>query len=354
MNALGANARYVTNTATNVANVAKNTSASMMNRIRGFFGKTRNNFTAAVSGDQTSKTWLIGVFGMVVLFFVILVLYNETIGTYISDGFRRVKELIHGGTDIKVDIDPGVTGTPVVSVDVTKQIEETPKPAETQDSKLTASLLPEPVTVPTTQDEPPKDSIDVRPEDRPAGMPGAVTTSLGSSILTTSASGSLGSTSTSESGSGEVFNVSPNIFTFNDAAAVCAAAGAELATYEQVKEAYDKGADWCNYGWIKGQMAVYPTQKSTYEKLQKGAPEWRNACGLPGVNGGYFDNPELRFGVNCFGTKPTQKSSDIILDSQVALPQTPAEIEFEKRVQKFRDQMDTAPILPFTKGKWNQ
>jgi hypothetical protein len=184
-------------------------------------------------------------------------------------------------------------------------------------------------------------------------MPGAL--SLGSASLSDS-----GSTSDSSSGlptalsGSEVFNIGQNIYTFNDAAAVCAAADAELATYEQVKAAYDKGADWCNYGWIKGQMAVYPTQKSTYEKLQKGAPEWRNACGVPGVNGGYFDNPELRFGVNCYGVKPAQKASDEILDSQVALPQTPAEIEFEKHVQRFRDQMDTVSVLPFTKGQWNE
>ena len=101
-------------------------------------------------------------------------------------------------------------------------------------------------------------------------------------------------------------------------------------------------------------MAIYPTQKETYAKLQKGAPEFRNACGVPGVNGGYFDNPELRFGVNCFGVKPAQKATDEFLDSQVALPQTAEEFEFEKKVQRFRDQMDNATILPFQKGRWTE
>ena len=27
-------------------------------------------------------------------------------------------------------------------------------------------------------------------------------------------------------------------------------------------------------------------------------------CGRPGINGGFIDNPNVRFGVNCFGTKP--------------------------------------------------
>ena len=29
-----------------------------------------------------------------------------------------------------------------------------------------------------------------------------------------------------------------------------------------------------------------------------------NNCGRPGVNGGYFDNPNIKFGVNCYGQKP--------------------------------------------------
>jgi hypothetical protein len=69
-------------------------------------------------------------------------------------------------------------------------------------------------------------------------------------------------------GGNEVFNVSQNKFTYYDAEPLCNALGAELATYEQVKDAWSNGADWCNYGWVKGQMAVYPTQKQTYDKLQ--------------------------------------------------------------------------------------
>ena len=60
--------------------------------------------------------------------------------------------------------------------------------------------------------------------------------------------------------------------------------GAELATYDQVRDAWKSGADWCNYGWVKGQAAVYPTQQETYDKLQTGAEDQRMACGMPGVN----------------------------------------------------------------------
>ena len=111
-------------------------------------------------------------------------------------------------------------------------------------------------------------------------------------------------------GKKEVFNIAQDKYTYTDAEPLCKAFGAELATYDQVKEAWNKGADWCNYGWIKGQAAVFPTQQQTYNKLQAGPEEERMSCGTPGVNGGYFDNPELKFGVNCYGKKPNQNETD--------------------------------------------
>ena len=41
-----------------------------------------------------------------------------------------------------------------------------------------------------------------------------------------------------------------------------------------------------NYGWSDGQMAYFPTQKDTWDKLQKN-PNTKHACGRPGVNGVY-------------------------------------------------------------------
>lgn len=154
-------------------------------------------------------------------------------------------------------------------------------------------------------------------------------------------------------GSPEVFNVSKNTFTFYDAEPLCRALGAELATYDQVKSAWEKGADWCNYGWVKGQTAVYPTQKDTYDKLQAGPEEQRTACGVPGLNGGYFDNPELRFGVNCFGPKPNQSQHDAITMSKGA-PLSPDALEVEKKIAKFRTEAASLGVMPFNTGKWSQ
>jgi len=153
-------------------------------------------------------------------------------------------------------------------------------------------------------------------------------------------------------GNPEVFNISKNTFTYYDAEPLCKALGAELATYDQVKSAWEKGADWCNYGWVKGQQALYPTQQDTWQKLQSGAEDQRQSCGNPGVNGGYFDNPELRFGVNCYGPKPSQSTNDATRAANGA-PQNPGEIEFDKKVAKFRSEKDHVGILPFNGGKWN-
>ena len=153
----------------------------------------------------------------------------------------------------------------------------------------------------------------------------------------------------------QVFNISENRYTFYDAEPLCKALGAEIATYEQVKEAYDKGGDWCNYGWTAGQMALYPTQDSTYQKLQSGPEQQRTTCGKVGINGGYFDNPELRFGVNCYGSKPSQTNNDAsLVSNNNNYPETPDMIEFDKKVAKYKSLAANIGILPFSNGKWSE
>jgi hypothetical protein len=149
----------------------------------------------------------------------------------------------------------------------------------------------------------------------------------------------------------EVFNVSSNKYSYYDAEPLCKALGAELATYDQVKEAWSKGADWCNYGWVKGQMAVYPTSQDTFAKAQLGPEEERGSCGQPGVNGGYFDNPELRYGVNCYGQKPAE-SSHTVADLSRTTPKSPEAVAFDKKVAKFKQEADTVGILPFNNTRW--
>jgi Extracellular link domain len=154
------------------------------------------------------------------------------------------------------------------------------------------------------------------------------------------------------SGHSQVFSVNSNKYTYYDAEPLCKALGAELATYDQVKEAWAKGADWCNYGWVKGQQALFPTQEETYKKMELGPEEQRLSCGKPGVNGGFFDNPELRFGVSCYGTKPAQSEHDAI-EQSAGIPMSPDALEYDKKVAQFKSETGSIGILPFNTKTWS-
>jgi Extracellular link domain len=108
----------------------------------------------------------------------------------------------------------------------------------------------------------------------------------------------------------EVFNIGDNAYTYEDAQTICSAYGSRLATYDDIEKAYNDGGEWCNYGWSEGQMIYFPTQKKTWDALQK-TEKHKNSCGRPGINGGFIDNPYARFGVNCYGVKPKPTDEDL-------------------------------------------
>ena len=107
----------------------------------------------------------------------------------------------------------------------------------------------------------------------------------------------------------EVFNISNNLYSYQDAKAVCKAMGSRLATYDEIEDAYNNGAEWGTYGWSEDQHAYFPTQKETWSKLQK-VKGHEHDLGRPGVNGGYFSNTNVRFGVNCYGVKPPMTDAE--------------------------------------------
>lgn len=107
----------------------------------------------------------------------------------------------------------------------------------------------------------------------------------------------------------EVFNISDNKYSYEDAQAICKVYGGRMATYKEVENAYKDGGEWCNYGWSDGQMAIFPTQKSTWLELQKN-DKMKNNCGRPGINGGYISTPSAKYGVNCIGIKPKISNSN--------------------------------------------
>ena len=66
----------------------------------------------------------------------------------------------------------------------------------------------------------------------------------------------------------QVFNIPGNYYSYDNAKALCQAYGSNLATYKQIENSYRNGGEWCNYGWSDGQMALFPTQQSTFNNLQ--------------------------------------------------------------------------------------
>jgi hypothetical protein len=155
----------------------------------------------------------------------------------------------------------------------------------------------------------------------------------------------------------EVFHISNNLYTYDDAQTICASYGARLATYDDIEKAYNEGAEWCGYGWSANQMALFPTQKSTWDKLQAN-DKHKNDCGRPGINGGYMANPNLRFGVNCFGIKPEprQVEKDIMAMKQHQLvPRDQKDIDLDRKVQFWKENGDKLlRISSFNRDKWSE
>lgn len=146
----------------------------------------------------------------------------------------------------------------------------------------------------------------------------------------------------------EVFHIASNDFTFNEARNICDKYDSRLANYDEIENAYKNGANWCSYGWSKDQLALFPTQKSLFNELKQ-IPGHENDCGRPGINGGYFKNQNLLFGVNCYGVKPKAKKKDI--DYTHAINHTPLLDNKEKDSKSIQNKYT---IAPFNKDKWTE
>lgn len=151
----------------------------------------------------------------------------------------------------------------------------------------------------------------------------------------------------------EVFHVSDNKYNYEDAKAICSAYDAKLASYNELNEAYKQGADWCGYGWSEGQMALFPTQEEKWNTLQK-IEGHQHDCGRPGINGGFIDNPNVQFGVNCYGYKPDISSKEAEqMQNQQLYPKTQKEIMFDKKVNHWKKKLSEIMISPFNSDNWS-
>jgi hypothetical protein len=144
----------------------------------------------------------------------------------------------------------------------------------------------------------------------------------------------------------EVFYIAGNEYTYKDAPNVCAVYDAQLASYDQLLEAYSKGAEWCGYGWTQGGMAMYPTQEKTWKALQQDVDSRKKtSCGRPGINGGYFDL-NTKFGVNCYGVKPAcdNRKYPISVGSSTI---------DRHEVKRYEKDMGHIQVWPFSRDGWS-
>ena len=152
----------------------------------------------------------------------------------------------------------------------------------------------------------------------------------------------------------QVYHIPGNEYTYNDAKALCKAYGGRLANIREVQKAYDEGADWCSYGWSDNQMALFPTQYKHWKKLQKVCGH-ENDCGRPGINGGFIDNPSVKFGVNCFGHRPKITPTEAqIMEMTPTHPITQREQEFDERVSYWKERLSDILVSPFAPKQWSE
>jgi len=151
----------------------------------------------------------------------------------------------------------------------------------------------------------------------------------------------------------QVYHIPNNKYTYENAKALCRAYGSRLASYNEIEDAYKDGGEWCGFGWSKDQLALYPTQKSTYNKLQK-IKGHEHDCGRPGINGGYIANKNVRFGANCFGDKPIATDYDLeVMNSTTSYPLSEKDKKLNERIDAFKHKLPAILVAPFNKTNWS-
>ena len=151
----------------------------------------------------------------------------------------------------------------------------------------------------------------------------------------------------------QVFHIPSNTFTFNDSKLLCDAYDSKLASFDEIEKSYEMGSDWCGYGWSEGQMALYPTQRDKWNKLQTKKGH-ENDCGHPGINGGYISDENIKLGVNCYGFKPSIRPIDAsLMENNPEIPKTCKEKQYDTKVNKMKGLIDGIEVAPFNHNNWS-
>ena len=151
----------------------------------------------------------------------------------------------------------------------------------------------------------------------------------------------------------EVFHIGNQDYTYEQSRCKCNSYGARLATKNEVTQAYNNGANWCTYGWTEGQNAFYPVQKCFYDALSEDEDFLENSdkyCGKPGLNGGYFSDSQLKFGVNCYGVKP---QGSVVKPKKAECSDGGKDFCSLPKNSSASQKLSSDVIAPFNESKWS-
>ena len=86
----------------------------------------------------------------------------------------------------------------------------------------------------------------------------------------------------------------------------------------------------------------------------KKIPGHEHDCGRPGINGGYIKNPNVKFGVNCYGIKPKKNKKDE--EYMIALNNTPVVNNQDGSTTQDAEDIEQKKrlVAPFNNTTWSQ
>jgi hypothetical protein len=97
-------------------------------------------------------------------------------------------------------------------------------------------------------------------------------------------------------------------------------------------------------------MAFFPTQQKTFDELQK-IKGHENDCGRPGINGGYMANPFNKYGVNCYGVKPTMNEEEKAL---MRIHTISDDAKLDADADYWKNKIPDILISPFNSTTWSK
>lgn len=152
-------------------------------------------------------------------------------------------------------------------------------------------------------------------------------------------------------------------FTYLEAKEICKLYNGSLATFKQLEDAFNNGANWCYWGWLDDESVAYPIQEDYWSNIEK---THKGYCGpTAGINRIKNINLLQKFSINCYGIKPKQTKKDkeneknlyLDINKYDSLTQQIKKCKKEKQMIRQKELVSklkkNVAILSFNKQKWS-